>query len=398
MPIAQSITNQKTGQVLANIWATEIDEGTLLQIGRTSRIPILAGPVAVMPDAHFGMGATIGSVVVTDGAVMPSCVGVDLGCGMDAVLTNLTDADLPDDMNGLLPQIAKSIPAGVGTGHEQSTKDSSKWFDKHGLPGDGKDAKLNKSALTQFGTLGSGNHFFEVCLDEDDRVWMVVHSGSRGVGNRLAQGHIKIARDGFKKYVEGDYDLEDKDLAWFTQNTPEFDSYIHDMLWSQAYAFGNRQAMMNAGLKQLFNFVGKGNELDRISCHHNFCQQETFDDRTVWVTRKGAIKADIGDRGVIPGSMGAETYVIEGKGNKDSWNSCSHGAGRRMSRTKAKKEFTVEDLTAAMGNRVWNKDHASSLIDEIPGAYKDIGEVMAAQSDLVTITAKLHQILNFKGQ
>lgn len=374
-------------------WASELDTGTLLQAGKASRLPIIAGHVALMPDAHVGMGATVGSVIPTDNAVIPSAVGVDIGCGMIAVHTDLVASQLPDDLDPFVGEVGKVIPAGVGAGHSRASKLAQTWMRSN------KDRidmshKQEATAASQFGSLGSGNHFFEVCLDENDNVWIVLHSGSRGIGNQLAQGHIKLARS---QAAEQALKLEDPDLAYFMQGTPEFEAYIRDMLWSQDYAMANRSAMMDDALVSFFRFVGTGKQVERINCHHNFTQQEKHGDKDVWITRKGAIKADVGDRGVIPGSMGTRSYIVKGKGNPLSYNSCSHGAGRRFSRSKAKKEFTVEDLAEQMKGKAWLHGKAEALLDEIPGAYKDIDQVMADQTDLVEVTHTLSQVLNYKG-
>ena len=264
-------------------------------------------------------------------------------------------------------------------------------------------------SLKQFGTLGSGNHFAELCLDdystrfpgEADRAWVVLHSGSRGIGNELASGHIRNAKRDFVDLVTG-YRLEEQDQAWLQEGTPGFDAYIADMLWAQGYALGSREAMMDAALKRIFAIVGKGREVQRINCHHNFCQRETHVidgvEKSVWLTRKGAIKAGVGDLGVIPGSMGAATHIVEGLGNPLSYNSCSHGAGRRMSRSAAKRQYTVADLKRQMNGRAWLDDHAAALIDEIPSSYKNIDKVMEAQTDLVKTQVILRQVANFKGQ
>ena len=376
-------------------WASDIDGETIVQAERTARLPILAGPVALMPDAHVGIGATVGSVVATKDAVIPSAVGVDIGCGMIAVRTDLNASHLPDDLSVLMPEIERSIPAGAGMGHSASTKAADAWFAKHGMPETvSGDSKLSSTALTQFGSLGGGNHFFEVCLDEDDTVWVVLHSGSRGVGNKLGTMHIKVAE---RLAEAASIPLEDKALAWLQAGTPEFDAYIRDMLWAQEYAFGNRTAMMDSALKAIFRQLGMGSEAGRINCHHNFCQQEHHGGQSVWVTRKGAIKADMGDWGVIPGSMGAQTFIVSGKGHPGAYTSCSHGAGRKMSRGEAKRRFTTDDLTRQMTGVTWNSDRASSLVDEIPSSYKDINQVMADQQDLVEVHGVLRQILNFKG-
>jgi RNA-splicing ligase RtcB len=380
-------------------WASEIDEATLRQAAATGRLPVLAGPVALMPDAHLGIGATVGSVVVTDGAIVPAAVGVDVGCGMGAALTDLTAQDLPGDLSKLLHRIERVVPAGVGEGHAQSTRAAGRWFEAHGMP-DRFSLAQRKKALTQFGTLGSGNHFAEVSLDEADRVWVVLHSGSRGIGNEIAQSHIKAAGKQFSTVVHG-WHLDDPDLAWLVQGTPAFDAYVDDLLWLQDYAFGNRDAMFGAMCRELFAFVGRGRVVDTVQCHHNYAVRETHEidgvAREVWVTRKGAVRARIGDRGIIPGSMGTDTFVVEGLGNTASWCSCSHGAGRRLSRGRAKRELTPESLTAAMRGRTWLADDAARLVDEHPDAYKSIEAVMADQTDLVRPLHRLQAILNYKG-
>ncbi len=253
---------------------------------------------------------------------------------------------------------------------------------------------MRNAAAKQFGTLGSGNHFFELCVDERGRLWVVLHSGSRGIGNKLATMHITKARN-LAKALE--LRLEDLDLAYFTEGTPEFEAYIADMLWAQEYARANRDQMMDNAMREVFAFLGFGRETQRINCHHNFTEREVHDGRELWVTRKGAIRADTGDLGVIPGSMGTRSYIVAGKGNAASWRSCSHGAGRRHSRTKAKKLFTADDLAAQMAGKVWLSSRADALLDEIPTAYKDIDQVMADQTDLVEVLHTLHQVLNYKG-
>ncbi|MEA2655288.1 MAG: hypothetical protein QOI23_653 [Chloroflexota bacterium] len=374
-------------------WASDIDEGTLRQAGKASRLPIISGHIALMPDAHVGMGATVGSVIPTENAVIPSAVGVDIGCGMIAVQTSLIASQLPDNLDPFVGRLGTVIPAGVGQGHGRASRMARAWMkDNHDRVE--LSAKQEVKAATQFGSLGSGNHFFEVCLDESDSVWIVLHSGSRGIGNQLAQGHIRLARTQAKEQA---LRLEDPDLAYFMQGTAEFEAYIRDMLWAQDYAMANRSAMMDDALVAFFNFVGAGSEAERTNCHHNFTQREVHDGKELWITRKGAIKADVGDTGVIPGSMGTRSYIVKGKGSALSYNSCSHGAGRRYSRTKAKATFTVEDLTEQMKGKAWLSDRASSLLDEIPSAYKDIDQVMADQADLVEIQHTLTQVLNYKG-
>jgi len=374
-------------------WASDIDPGAIRQAEKTARLPIVAGHVALMPDAHVGLGATVGSVIPTEGAIIPAAVGVDIGCGMIAAELDLTGDQLPDDLDPLLNHIERAIPAGVGKGHESSSHRADKWLAKH-RPASKLANDQAKRALTQFGTLGSGNHFFELCVDERSRVWIVLHSGSRGIGNQLAQMHIATAR---RLAKELHLRLEDRDLAYLVDGTPEFEAYIADMLWAQDYARANRDQMMDRGLREVLGFVGFGRETRRINCHHNFTQREVHDGRELWITRKGAIKADTGDLGVIPGSMGTRSYIVAGKGSAASWRSCSHGAGRRHSRTKAKQLFSTKDLAEQMQGKTWLAKRASALLDEIPTAYKDIDQVMADQADLVEVQHTLHQVLNYKG-
>lgn len=373
-------------------WASDVEENTLDQAARSAAMPFVQGHVALMPDAHWGMGATVGSVIPTKGAVMPAAVGVDIGCGMIASLTNLTSQSLGDNLEALMPLIVARVPAGVGKGHDVVSEAY------HYSPiGDPRTALTEKQKLTaqvQFGTLGSGNHFVEICLDESDRVWAVLHSGSRGIGNQLAVKAIFEAKGLMKEYF---VELADPDLAYVVEGTEPFDRYIQDMLWAQRYAMESRAAMMNATLKSLFEIVPGGAEQDRINCHHNFTQQENHNGHNLWITRKGAIKAAFGDRGVIPGSMGTRSYIVRGLGNPSSWNSCSHGAGRRMSRNEAKKTLSVESLETAMQGKTWNSGSAVELLDEHPASYKDIDRVMADQQDLVTVEHTLSQIFNYKG-
>ena len=383
-------------------WASDLDASTRQQAERTSRLPIVAGHVALMADAHLGLGATVGSVVPTEGAIIPACVGVDIGCGMAAVRTDLVAGDLPDDLGPMLDQIARAIPAGVGRGHtgrradaraERRSKAAAAWLRDHRSRTD-LDPKQSRTALDQLGTLGSGNHFVEVCLDEVDTVWVVLHSGSRGIGNQLAQGHIARARTVAKRLEIG---LEDPNLAYLLEGTPEFDHYVADLLWAQDYAARNRELMLEALLAVVFAEVGKGRQRELVNCHHNYSAREVHEGREVWVTRKGAIRAGVGELGIIPGSMGTSSYIVEGLGNPASYESCSHGAGRRLSRTAARKALTPESLAEAMGDRTWLADRAASLVDEHPDAYKDIRQVMADQADLVAVRTPLRQVLNYKG-
>jgi RNA-splicing ligase RtcB len=374
-------------------WASDIDPGTIRQAEKTARLPIVEGHVALMPDAHVGIGATVGSVIPTKGAVIPAAVGVDIGCGMIAAELDVTDDLLPDTLEPLLGRIERVIPAGTGKGHDNVARNADKWLAAH-RPATELGAARSAKAAKQFGTLGSGNHFVELCIDERTRVWVVLHSGSRGIGNQLAQMHIAKARRLAKNLA---LRLEDPDLAYFMEGTPEFEAYIADMLWAQDYARANRDQMMDNAMREVFAFLGFGRETRRINCHHNFTQREVHNGAELWITRKGAIRAGAGDLGIVPGSMGTRSYIVAGKGDKASWMSCAHGAGRRHSRTQAKKLFTTADLATQMAGKVWLAQRADALVDEIPSAYKDVGQVMADQADLVEVRHTLLQVLNYKG-
>jgi len=345
-------------------WASEIDAKAVRQAEKTARLPIVEGHVALMPDAHVGIGATVGSVIPTKNAVIPAAVGVDIGCGMIAAELDVTENQLPDTLQPLLTRIERAIPAGVGRGHDRAAANAHRWLAAH-EPATALGFDQTARAAKQFGTLGSGNHFFELCVDERARVWLVLHSGSRGIGNQLAQMHIATAR---RLAKDLELQLEDPDLAYFLEGTPEFVAYIGDMLWAQDYARANRAQMMDNAMAEVFAFIGLGRETQRINCHHNFTQREVHHGAELWITRKGAIKADVGDLGVIPGSMGARSYIVAGRGNAASWTSCSHGAGRRHSRTQAKKLFTTADLAEQMRGKVWLDTRADALVDEIPSA------------------------------
>jgi tRNA-splicing ligase RtcB len=370
-----------------------LDENTVEQARVAARLPIVPTHIALMPDAHLGIGATIGSVIPTEGAVIPSAVGVDIGCGMIAVETSLTASTLPDDLEVYLVRLNEVMPAGLGKWHADVKPAAERWFAANPCPVPLTQKQGNK-VVVQFGTLGSGNHFFEVCLDERDVAWAVLHSGSRGIGNQLAQRHI----DGAKRLAKTEgTPLEDPNLAYYLEGTREFEEYIAAMLWSQSYAFANRAAMMDAAVVELFSLAGTGREVDRINSHHNFAVRERHDGRDLWITRKGAVRAERGDRGIIPGSMGAKTFIVRGLGNPLSYNSCAHGAGRRLSRTAARKQISLDELSTAMEGRVWLRRSAERLIDEAPAAYKDIEQVMRDQADLVAVEHELRQVLNYKG-
>lgn len=369
-------------------WADDVDGATLAQASRTGKMPFVKGYVALMPDAHLGLGSTVGSVIPTEGAIMPAAVGVDIGCGMIAVQTNLLPDDLPDDLGDLLGKVEQSIPAGVGQGHHRATV---RINPNETVKGRG----LTQKAARQMGSLGSGNHFVEVCIGGDGFVWCVLHSGSRGVGNKLARIHIDKAKGLMKqRFIH----LEDPDLAYLVQGEPEFKAYIDDLMWAQDYALQNRETMMDALLADLGSVVAKPlAERWRINCHHNYTEMEHHHGRNMWITRKGAIRAREGDYGVIPGSMGTNSFIVKGLGNPASFQSSAHGAGRRMSRRKAKEMFDVDALTAEMQGKTWLAAKAQSLLDEAPGAYKDINHVMRQQADLVEIVVELDQVLNYKG-
>lgn len=375
-------------------WAEDVDEATLQQARRTSRLPIVRGHVALMPDAHLGLGATVGSVVPTEGAVIPACVGVDIGCGMAAVLTDLAASDLPGNLRPLLGEIAEAVPAGVGRGRESGPSGpAERWLREH-RPRTRLTPRLESKSRSQMGSLGAGNHFVEISLDESDRVWVVLHSGSRGIGNALAQSHIAEAKAVAKRHEIG---LEDPDLAYLLEGTPEFDHYIADLRFAQGYAAMNRMTMMRALLDVFFRFVGKGAEVTTINCHHNYTARERHFGRDLWITRKGAISARDGELGIIPGSMGTDSYIVKGSGNRQAYMSSAHGAGRRMSRTRARKTLTASSLSAAMEGRTWLSAKAGRLVDEHPAAYKDIDDVMRRSADLVSVEHRLRAVLNYKG-
>ncbi len=298
-----------------------------------------------------------------------------------------------DDLSALHGRIERVVPAGLGRGHDDAQAAA------QGLLGDDRAADLSGrqagTAAKQLGSLGSGNHFVEVCLDEQDRVWVVLHSGSRGIGNQLAQQHIEGAKGLMRRYF---IDLPDDDLAYLVEGTDEFDAYVRHMLWAQDYALANREVMMDAVIGQVAAHLGRELvEEQRINCHHNFTQREHHHGRNLWITRKGAIRARAGDAGIIPGSMGTRSYVVEGLGSAASYHSCSHGAGRRMSRGAARRQLDVDGLRHRMRGRAWNESDAARLIDEDPRAYKDIDQVMEDQRDLVTVRHQLSQVLNYKG-
>jgi tRNA-splicing ligase RtcB len=372
-----------------------VEDVAMAQLQNITRLPWVHG-LAVMPDVHYGKGATVGSVIAMRDAVSPAAVGVDIGCGMSAVRTSLTAADLPDDLSRLRAGIEAAIPVGH-RGHDTPVNTGR-------LPGlggwgpfwkrfDDLDRAVHPRrdrAVSQLGTLGSGNHFIEVCLDTEERVWLMLHSGSRNIGKELAEHHIRVAQR-----LPHNADLPDRDLAVFVTGTPQMAAYRRDLFWAQEYARRNR-AVMLALLQDVMRQALPQVRFDEpISCHHNYVAEETYDGVDLLVTRKGAIRAGVGELGIIPGSMGTGSYVVRGLGNPEAYCSASHGAGRRMSRNRARKTFTTEDLAAQTAGVECRKD--SGVVDEIPGAYKDVERVVAAQSDLVEVVVKLKQVVCVKG-
>ena len=376
------------------------------QLASAARMPFIFKHVAVMPDVHVGIGATVGSVIPTKGAVIPAAVGVDIGCGMMAARTSLHASDLPDNLEGVRSAIEKAVPHGRAFG--RSKRDTGSWVDP---PAEivaawmtlaerfkrivAKYPKLEKTNnLVHLGTLGTGNHFIELCLDEDDRVWVMLHSGSRGVGNAIGTYFIELAKKDARRWH---LNLPDENLAYFPEGTEHFDDYVEAVGWAQDYAALNRRMMMTNSVRALRSVIAKpfDAELEAINCHHNYVQKENHFGENVLITRKGAVRAAEGVMGIIPGSMGAKSFIVRGRGNKDSFDSCSHGAGRLMSRHEAKRRFTVEDHVLATAGVECRKD--VNVIDETPAAYKPIEKVMAAQADLVEIVHTLKQVVCVKG-
>ncbi|GIL37188.1 RtcB family protein [Phycicoccus sp. DTK01] len=378
-------------------WASLLEPSTLEQAERTSRLPFVFPHLALMPDAHLGLGATVGSVIPTERAVVPAAVGVDIGCGMIAVRTQLTRVDLVGrDLAPLRRSIERAVPLSAGAANRTVVATAQpRVAELEALAAEAgfdPDARAGRWRL-QLGSLGSGNHFIEVSLDEQDRVWAFLHSGSRGVGNKIAQHHIAVARRLMEKFW---IELPDRDLAYLVEDTPEFWSYLRELRWAQHYALLNREEMMDRVLRQVAEFTGTDLvEHERVNCHHNFTQQEEHWGRTLWVTRKGAIEAREGQPGLVPGSMGTRSYVVEGLGDRMSLCSAPHGAGRAYSRSAARRRFTPEELRAAMAGIEYRDTDA--FLDEIPAAYKDIDAVMADAADLVRVRHTLRQLVNVKG-
>lgn len=390
------------------MWAHEheVEPQALQQLRNIASLPWVEG-LRVMPDVHLGKGATVGSVIAMRDAVSPNAVGVDIGCGMIGVRTSLTAADLPDDLHAIRTRIERAVPVGFhahdepvdlrrlrpvnGPAGRERLKGADAFWDRFG--GLHRTVQqLEGRARKQLGTLGGGNHFIELCLDESDQVWLQLHSGSRNIGKELAERHVAIA-----KKLEHNQRIVDRELAVFLAGTPEMDAYLHDLWWAQEYAARSRAVMMALVVQAVRDsFPDRDITFDEgVNCHHNYVRTEQIDGAELIVTRKGAIRAGSGEMGLIPGSMGTGSYVVRGLGNPASFQSASHGAGRRMSRTAAKKRFTVEDLAAQTAGVECRKD--AGVVDEIPGAYKDLESVIAAQTDLVEVVARLRTIVCVKG-
>ncbi|GAA5026164.1 RtcB family protein [Microbacterium fluvii] len=378
-------------------WASIIDEKTVEQARTSSRMPFIYPHLALMPDAHLGKGATVGSVIPTLGAIIPAAVGVDIGCGMIAVRTPFTrDQLLARDLTALREQIERAVPLSAGRDNRKVVATAEPRVAE--LEELAREAGFDPGRYAphwrlQVGSLGSGNHFIEISADENDAVWMFLHSGSRGVGNKIATHHIGVAQRAATQWW---IDLPDRDLAYLVEGTEEFDRYIAELRWAQHFALLNREEMMDRVSRQLSEAMGaEVEELERINCHHNFTEREKHFGKEVWVSRKGAIKADAGRPGLIPGSMGTASYVVSGRGHPLSLDSSPHGAGREYSRSAARRTFTHDQLRAAMAGIEFRDTDA--FIDEIPQAYKPIDRVMADAADLVEVRHTLRQLVNVKG-
>lgn len=391
------------GTIKAWVKGVPVEPQARKQLENVAGLPFVHSHLAVMPDVHFGRGATIGSVIPTKGAIIPAAVGVDIGCGMMAVRTSLTANDLPDDLKGVRDAVERKVPVGNGPSgnHKDTPNMVGTSLRRSGLV-ERLDAIVAKHPRitadkfsTQLGTLGGGNHFIELCLDEADRVWVMLHSGSRGTGNRIGTYFIQEAREHLAKR-ELSYHVPDRDLAFFLEGEEMFNDYVEAVGWAQDYARLNREAMMERTLQACRETL-PAFKLDKhaVNCHHNYVEREHHFDANVWVTRKGAVRAGDGELGIIPGSMGAKSFIVRGKGHADSFCSCSHGAGRAMSRAEAKRRYTVDDHIAATAGVECRKDQG--VVDETPMAYKDIDAVMAAQTDLVEVVHTLRQVVCVKG-
>lgn len=402
MPIFMEMNkNARNGHKPVKIYTRDIEHQALTQLKNIAQLPIVHSHIAAMPDVHAGTGATVGSVIPTLNAIIPAAVGVDIGCGMNAVRLSLRSAQLPDSLRGLREAIERAVPVGVRAHSMVSArahacrpleKGIDRLFDKHP-----ELLKMLRNPqqlwVKQMGTLGSGNHFIEICIDEEKKVWVMLHSGSRGIGNAIGRHFSRLAKKDMSRHQQH---LPDKDLAYFTEGSDYFADYVEAVSWAQEYARINRQQMMELVLRAITPLLPAFRiEGEAINCHHNYVQKEHHFGEEVYLTRKGAISAHAGEWGIIPGSMGARSFIVRGKGNTDSFCSCAHGAGRRMSRTAARHAFTRRDLAEQTRGIECRKDRG--VLDEIPAAYKDIDDVMANQSDLVEVVHTLKQVVCIKG-
>lgn len=375
-------------------WASVLEDATRDQAIMTSELPFVFPHLALMPDAHLGKGATVGSVIPTDRAIIPAAVGVDIGCGMIAVRTQFQVDELPSDRQAVRALIESAVPLSAGSYNQKLyAEHTEERVEKLKQAADFDLDRYAPNWTMQLGSLGSGNHFIEISVDDEDRVWLFLHSGSRGVGNKIAQHHIKQAQKIMKQYW---IELADPDLAYLVEGTREFSAYLAELHWAQAFALANREEMMDRVVDAVEQWAGSAIQAELVvNCHHNYTAREKHFGRSVWVSRKGAIDAHKDVWGLIPGSMGTRSYVVVGKGNPVALCSAPHGAGRLLSRSAARKQYTVEDLRAAMGGIEYRDTDA--FIDEIPAAYKDVEQVMADAADLVEVRYRLHQIVNVKG-
>ena len=398
MPIKKVMTEN---HVPVKIWTDDVDDRSMEQLGNIAKLPFIHHHIAAMPDVHLGLGATIGSVIATHKAIIPAAVGVDIGCGMVAARLSITANDLDEkSLKKVFDQITRDVPVGRAQHADNRVLvDAVQPFEPGLKRLTDRNPELLKSFgkfskwMNQMGSLGGGNHFIEVCLDEADQVWVMLHSGSRGIGNAIADHFIKLARKDMERWM---INLPDRDLAYFPEGTERFDDYVESVHWAQEYAMQNRQCMLDLVLSALARHLPAFEvTTEAVNCHHNYVAHEHHYGANVWVTRKGAIRAREGDLGIVPGSMGAKSYIVRGKGNPESFNSSAHGAGRKMSRTAAEKAFTETDLANQTVGVICRKD--KGVIDEIPGAYKDIDQVMANQNDLTEILHTLKQVVCVKG-
>ncbi|SEM78255.1 tRNA-splicing ligase RtcB [Nitrosospira multiformis] len=390
---------QEEGRKPIKLWTDNIEDEALQQAKNLAGLPFIASHgVALMPDVHSGKGSTVGSVIATDKAIIPAAVGVDIGCGMNAVRLSLKASDLPDSLLAIRRQIERDVPLGAGGAHRSNRLPEATFNVEEGAHVLAKmnetPSKLIEKAHSQIGTLGSGNHFIEICLDENQDVWIMLHSGSRGIGNMIGSYYIEKAKREMEKFF---ISLPDKDLAYLPDDSEYFNEYVGAVNWAQNYALENRRIMMDTVIAAMRRHIPIEFIIthEAVNCHHNYVEKEKHFGRNYWVTRKGAIRAGEGDLGIIPGSMGQRSYIVRGKGSQESYCSCSHGAGRRMSRTAAKKIFTVNDLIKQTEGVECRKD--SAVLDEIPASYKDIDEIMANQTDLIDVVHTLKAVLCVKG-